>query len=148
MAEILTKRGQVITVDDEDYPNLQFTSWSVTDHRYALGWDGSKLIYMHRRIMVPPDGLVVDHIDGDGLNNRRSNLRVCTQAQNMLNRAVGANSPYGMKGVSLHHSGRFCARIHAGGIKYWLGLHDTPELAGAVYALKAVELHGEYAHVA
>ena len=93
--KIRLTKGKFTTVDDEDYEFLSEFNWCITGSgkkEYAItrmgiknGYDG-KNVTMHRIILNPPEGMCVDHIDGDGLNNRRSNLRICTQAENVRNR--------------------------------------------------------------
>ncbi|MBN1362949.1 MAG: HNH endonuclease [Sedimentisphaerales bacterium] len=100
--------------------------------------------------MKAPKGMVVDHIDGNGLNNRRSNLRLCTPQQNQWNRCVSrARLQQGLfKGV--HHrtdSGKPCARITYRGKTLHLGVFDTAIEAAKAYDRKAIELHGEFAYL-
>ena len=86
----LTK-GKFALVDAEDYYRLAKYNWcaskAVGNTSYATGYRGGKTIKMHRLIMGAPDHLVVDHIDHNGLNNTKANLRLCTIAQNSQNRA-------------------------------------------------------------
>lgn len=146
MAVILSGTGQEIYVDEADLEWLNCYPWSVSGHGYAVTWIDGKLVYMHRLILGLTDRKVVgDHRDGNGLNNRRSNLRSCTQAENMRNTRKRSDNTSGFKGVSSHHSGRWAARLHVNGKKHWLGLHDTPELAHAAYKSAAAKLHGEFA---
>ena len=67
--------------------------------KYSSCKDGFHNKYLHRIIMGEPDGMDVDHIDGDPLNNRRSNLRICTHNENMTNRKISKNNTSGFKGV-------------------------------------------------
>jgi hypothetical protein len=91
-------------------------------------------------------GLEVDHVDGDGLNNRRCNLRPATSSQNKHNRGKGRNNTSGFKGVWWHKQhGRWAADIWLHSKKRFLGLFDTAELAHAAYCKAAAELHGEFA---
>lgn len=88
----------------------------------------------------------IDHIDGDRLNNRASNLRLCNHAQNAGNRKVHRNSKTGVKGVSLIRStGRFGAWIKVDGKSINLGSFQTIEEAGAAYRRKAEEAYGAFA---
>jgi hypothetical protein len=96
--------------------------------------------------MNAPDDLEVDHIDHDGLNNRRSNLRFATHAENCRNRRLPANSTTKVKGVTRDLSGwRYLAKIMLDGKTRYLGTFDSPHEAGTAYDLAAVELHGEFA---
>jgi hypothetical protein len=88
----------------------------------------------------------VDHIDGDGLNNRLANLREATRTQNMWN--TRGRAVTGFKGVSLHRqSGLYRARLRVDGKEKSLGLYPTAEEAHVVYCAAAVEHRGEFARV-
>jgi hypothetical protein len=95
-------------------------------------------IMLHRLIMDAPQGLVVDHINGLGLDNRRANLRICTQNDNAKNQVVHRINRLGRIGVTQHRGGRFVARIVHNGITYRLGYYATPEEASA--ARRAAEI--------
>lgn len=101
--------------------------------------------YVHRIIMGPIDaGLVVDHIDGDPLNNQRSNLRVCTQSDNLGNQRRAKNNPTGFKGVVLvpeHYVASICRNRKC----RRLGMFKTAEEAARAYDRAARELFGEFA---
>jgi hypothetical protein len=89
---------------------------------------------------------MLDHINGNGMDNRISNLRAATPAQNQSNRCVRRDSSIGLKGVVLHRStGKYRARLWIDGKFRSLGLHDTPEAAHAAYLAEAKREHGEYA---
>lgn len=90
---------------------------------------------------------MVDHEDGDGLNNRWLNLRQATHAQNCSNARVRRDNALGLKGVS-RRKGRYTARIQANGERRLLGYFKTPEEAHAAYCVAAVELHREFRRVA
>jgi hypothetical protein len=90
---------------------------------------------------------MVDHRDGDGLNNRRSsNLRIATRGQNAANAKLRADNTSGFKGVTLHRvSGKWQAYINANGRRHSLGYFETPEEAGAAYASAGPRAHGDFA---
>jgi hypothetical protein len=106
------------------------------------------LVFMHRLISGTPAGMETDHIDGDGLNNRRSNLRFATTSENQRNRVASANNTSGgRKGVNFHrYSGRWRASIQLNGKRRHLGYFDTPDQAHAAYCESAVRLHGDFVH--
>lgn len=154
--EITLTQGKVAIVDDSDYEYLSQFKWFA--HFDGANWyarrntrhaNGKRsAIIMHRAIMDAPAGLEVDHIDGDGLNNQRSNLRLTTHQRNTLNQRVRRNNTSGYKGVSWHeHTQRWQARIASDGALLHLGIFDTPEEAAVAYNNAALEYHGEYARL-
>lgn len=100
------KEGEVVEIDAVDYPALEKYKWRilrqvrdgytkkyVVTHIYEnKDWTTPKTLYLHRLIMLPPKNMLVDHISGDGLDNRRVNLRIVTKAQNALNRNFGRSA--------------------------------------------------------
>ena len=100
--------------------------------------------------MKAPNGLQVDHIDGDVLNNQKSNLRICTQQENAKNRKINKNNTSGIKGVSKTkrkewRSKTWQAIIGADGKNTHLGYFYTAEEAGRAYKKAAKELYGDFA---
>lgn len=103
---------------------------------------------MHRAILVAPSGAEVDHINGNGLDNRRSNLRLATVNMNRWN-MNGRRSASTYKGVSLvpDGSGMWRARICFLSKKQELGKYDNEADAARAYDRRARELHGEFARL-
>ena len=106
MREIQLTQGQIALVDDEDFENLNQFKWYANKHGntfYAgrnIRVDGKwKQVYMHHTIL---NGKRIDHIDHNGLNNQKSNLRLCTQGQNMMNTQKRENCSSIYKGVSFY----------------------------------------------
>lgn len=105
-------------------------------------------IIMHRLLMGNPKGLQVDHIDGDGLNNRRSNLRLATASQNMCNQRLTARNTSGFKGVSWHgRSAKWQSHIMLHGKSHNLGQFNCPTAAHFAYAKASRAMHGEFGRV-
>lgn len=148
MAEIPLTKGRVAIVDDIDYDTLSQFSWQYHSGGYATTRHpiSKKIEYMHRLIMSPEEGMDVDHINRDRLDNRRSNLRVCTRKENLLN-ARGQNGTSKYKGVSLKPGRKkpWRARISLDGKQVILGDFLTEEEAAFAYDLAAKEHHGEFA---
>lgn len=141
------KRKWQVMVDDEDYEWLRQYEWQVDRHNsvktHAPGMKG-KLI--HRLILNAPEHLEVDHIDGNRLNNQRSNLRLATSSQNKMNRGPRKDNTSGYKGVSWHSQRlKWTARVKTGQKYIHLGLFDSKEAAALAYNSAARQLHGEYA---
>jgi hypothetical protein len=145
---ILLSQGLFATVDAADYEKLSKYKWYVVKRGskvYATRRKGKRYMYMHREIMRPPRSYVVDHIDGNGLNNCRSNLRVCTARQNQANRGPrGGSSRF----VGVHrHGNKWEASIRYRGELLYLGRFDDEVEAAKARDRKAYELHGEYAYL-
>lgn len=144
--EIPLNNGLVAIVDDEDFEWLSQWRWSAKDGRYACRRPGTirKHIRMHREIMRPAPYEEVDHINGNGLDNRRCNLRICVRAENARNiRARGA-VPY--KGVCAR--GRdFQARLRVAGHRFESEMFATPEEAARAYDELARMFHGPFARL-
>ena len=147
MRTIQLTQGQVALVDDEDYGFLMRYKWFVHPRPkgewMARGYVDGKEVLMHRLILNAPAGLTVDHINHNQLDNRRSNLRLCTQGENDRNkRKFKGQSRY--KGVTpCGHKWR--AWISLGGRSAYLGTRATEEEAAQLYNEAAIEHYGEFA---
>lgn len=139
-----------VLISPEDKEILSAHKWHQASTGYIRRWDRTsvpaRLIGLHREIMGDPEGMVVDHINGDPSDNRRENLRVCSQEENLRNRACAKHNKLGIKGVFVHR-GRYRAQISVNGLRIHLGDFDTPELAQAAYVSAANKHHGEFARV-
>jgi hypothetical protein len=149
--EVELTKGAIATIDAIDLPVVEPHLWSLRtdDHRlYAIRniprpGGGQITMAMHRFIMGTQDGgPIVDHWDGNGLNNTRSNLRVTTQEYNIGNSRRRKDNKSGFKGVSAHEK-RWVVNI---GGRYH-GIFDAVEEAARAYDEKARELWGEFAQV-
>lgn len=144
----LTKNREAI-IDDEDFEFLNQWKWSIHQagrYQYAARQNKGKIIKLHRLLMKAKAGDVVDHKNGDTLDNRRSNLRLCSKGQNNMNVKKRIDNKSGFKGVCFKR-GKWMAYIQAN--KKWkhLGYHESAEAAALVYDIAAKEMHGEYAKV-
>lgn len=149
--QIPLTQGKVALVSDHRYEYLMQWKWrAYKDKRrecwYALRNEPGKFTQMHRVIMDAPDGVLVDHRDGDGLNNVDENLRLSTKPQNHQNSSLYRNSSTGLKGVSLDKkTGKYKAYIQPNRTFVHLGRFDSAEEAGRAYDRAAIEIYGEFA---
>lgn len=140
MIEIPLTKNKIAVIDDEDWELVSRYKWHTMPVKNLFYANCSQRILMHRLILNPPKGLFVDHIDRNGLNNRRNNLRIATQSQNMVN--VKPRGKY-LKGVV--RSGRgFAVNIKTNGNRIYLGTFDTELEAHEAYITKGIEVHGEF----
>lgn len=133
-------RNKFAIVDDDDYEYLSQQKWTYHHEGYAYRQepieDKYATVLMHRRIMKTPKGLDVDHINRNGLDNRKSNLRNVTHSQNLHNRPKQKNSHNKYKGIYLDKRvNRWFARIKVDGKSISLRSYKTQEEAGEAYRL-------------
>lgn len=148
--EIPLTRGMVALVDDEDYERVSAYKWCAqlrNGNFYAVRDEHGKTIQMHRFLTGFVKGFVVDHKNGNTLDNTICNLRVCTSSQNKINSKKRKDSTMPYKGIHLHKKGekKYQARIKKDGISKSLGYYEKPEEAARAYDAKARELFGEFA---
>ena len=154
MKEIQLTHGKVALVDDGDYEYLNQWKWLAAPHHTGTWYvvrsvtcEGKKKsIRMHRLIMDTPPNMEVDHIDHNGLNNQRSNLRNCTNSQNHMNRFPykGRTSVY--KGVYYKKSEKgYVAKIKINQVVIWGGTFKSEIEAAHVYDELAKKYFGEFA---
>jgi hypothetical protein len=139
----------VAVVDDADYDRLSQWKWCALKSKHtfyavrrAKKGVYPRFVFMHRIIL--PGQHLVDHKDGDGLNNQRDNLRACTRSQNAANAGPQRNNTSGYKGVSFQ-GGRWVAQTKIDGKNRRLGSFSTPEEASKAYLAAIMERHGEFA---
>ena len=148
-------QGMVATISKSDFVKVGHFKWTANKNASGIWYamrneslpnGGRRALLLHRVLMDAPSGVLVDHIDGDGLNNVRSNLRLCTPAQNAQNTKRQKNNKSGFKGVSLcKQTGRWKAVIMANRKFKVIGRYESPESAARAYDSYARELHGEFA---
>jgi hypothetical protein len=158
MKQIPLTQGKVAIVDDEDYELVSQWKWNVK--RSRARWHARTSIrtghqrkntYLHRLLMQPASNLDVDHIDGDGLNNQRANLRVCTRSENCRNQRIKKSNTSGFKGVTFNKQSQLWqAQIRSGqaaASNRYLGLFASAEEAARAYDAVALTQHGEFARI-
>lgn len=138
--------GLYAIVDDADYSQVCGYRWHCTSGYAARGAGQAGIrIRLHTQLMKPGPGLEVDHKNGDKLDNRRANLRVCTHQQNVRNAPRLSASGYrGVHKVTTP-TPTWYAHIAVNGKKHYLGSFDTAREAAVAYNSAATELHGEFA---
>ena len=157
VAYVPLTQGYEALIDAADVPLVAGKDWCALIHRfrdgtvrtaYAMRTEAGRTILMHRTLAGAQGGVEVDHIDGNGLNNSRANLRCVTRAQNMQNARRRIDSTSGVKGVCWDKwTGKWKAQIAANG-KRRERRFDTIEEAAAWYAQESNRLHGEFGRAA
>lgn len=142
--------GHTALFSPEDLGQLSVSNWSclpVKGGPYVRGSANGRVVLMHRAITNAPKGAVVDHRNHNGLDNRRENLRVCSQSDNAKNRRATKKTSR-FKGVHLLQSGRWGSQICTDGVRRSLGSFLTEEEAAQAYKIAARKAHGEFAYPA
>lgn len=156
MPIIQLSQGKTALVDVEDFEMLSKFKWQHHFRGYAyrdqyIGMTGEvgkrrgvhKKVWMHREIMKTPKNMVTDHINGDRLDNRRSNLRICTQSQNQANSLLRKTNTSGYKGIS-HQKYGWIARLGVDGKRLYLGWFKNKEEAIKAYNQAANKYYGDF----
>lgn len=145
--------SQVSFVDESDYESLAQFDWQAKWNKYTKSYYAirrigrNEIVLMHRQIMMPPLGLIVDHrISGKTLDNRRLNLRWATYSQNNHNHRLPRSNTSGYHGVSLCR-GKWQSRISINGRQKHLGYFTSAILAATAYDSAAISVYGEFANI-
>jgi hypothetical protein len=143
MKLIPLSQGKFAKVDDEDFEELSKYKWHYQNYGYAIRYGG---ILMHRQIVSTPLGMDTDHKDLDGLNNCKSNLRICNRHQNKGNMKMLVGNTSGFKGITFcKDMGKWRAKIKTNHRNYHLGYFRSPDEAARAYDDAAVKYFGEFA---
>lgn len=152
MKEIQLTQGKVAIVDDEDFERLSSFKWYFQKAKDAgrarrrISGSGNRATFMHREIMNAPPHLQVDHINGNSLDNRKQNLRLCTNSQNTMNARPRLSVGRKYKGITWHKPSRkWRALITHNKKQIYLGQYDKPEDAAKAYDRAAPIYFGAYA---
>lgn len=144
--------GREAVIDASDAHLVDGLNWSGANRPRTVyvqrtNWDGAKsqIVRLHRVITGVPSGFEVDHINGDGLDNRRSNLRVVTKSENRLNVRRRLDNSSGVKGVSWNkEKGCWQSYIRSQGKKVHLGYFEDLPAAQRAYARASEKFHGKF----
>jgi len=145
-------RGGVALVDFEDADLADFKWYANKNGRTIYAMRGKRSVYMHRVIMSRvlgrelQKGECVDHVDGNGVNNTRSNLRLATYSQNQHNQRKSVANTSGYKGVHWNKARqKWQVRIQSDGKRISLGYFDTPAEGHRAYCQAAKQFYGDFA---
>lgn len=149
MKEVYTRRGERITVDDDDYLKVSRYTWRLDNDGYAWAsiWQSGekkcRSVRMHRFIIDAPGQWQVDHIDHDKQNNQQANLRLCTPSENEHNKPRKQMGTSRFRGVNLDKSsGKWEVRIRINGVRWRLGYFTDEEVAAKAYDAVAYDHYG------
>jgi hypothetical protein len=150
-SEIPLTQGKVAIVDVADYEWLSQWKWCANNQHgiwYAVRAKRPELIRMHRVILDAKAGQIVDHIDGNGLNNRRANIRLCTSHQNSMNMSRQTRGSSRFRGVAWQKTQNvWVARIRDGEKLLYLGRFSDEVKAALAYDAAAQRIFGEFARL-
>jgi hypothetical protein len=156
MKEIPLSQGKVALVDDADYEWLSQWKWSYFDNKTAhTGYayrltDSGKGEFLHRMLLGASEGQDTDHINHNGLDDQRHNIRLCTRSQNNANSRKHAFCSSQYKGVTFRgqaHTGKWIAQASAGGRQRYIGIFLREEDAARAYNAFALKTWGEFARL-
>lgn len=149
MKKIKLTQNKFSLIDDEDFEEVNKYKWCFDKSiNYAIGRVNGKNIRLHRFILKPQIKEHIDHINRKHLDNRKSNLRICTKSDNGANRPKQKNNTSGYKGVFLIKDSRkkkYMARLKCKNEDIFIGYFYTKKQAAQAYNLKAKELFGKFA---
>lgn len=158
--KVKLSNGMEALVDEEDYDFINQYRWygllGYAAHGfYTLGSSSKekphgivRTYYMHQLILKAPKGFQVDHINGNRLDNRKSNLRICTPGQNIINKSKQTNNTSNYKGVTRQKASRkWQAIIGFNRRKLHLGFYQNKIHAAMAYDMAAKDLHGEFVNL-
>ncbi|TGA95627.1 hypothetical protein E4665_17800 [Sporolactobacillus shoreae] len=145
---IVTANGDKVLVDNPIVPKIINPSWCISKTGYVVANINHKVVKMHRLILKCSDDKVVDHINGNRLDNRLKNLRICSAKNNSRNKGVGKNNSSGVPGVSKTPNGKWRARIMVDRKEIALGRYEDFEKAVQARKQAEIKYFGKYGRIA
>jgi hypothetical protein len=144
-AECIMKDGKRFKIDLDDYEKIKKYTWHVNSENYIQTTVNNKTIKLHRFIMNPNNSEYIDHINHDTLDNRKINLRKCSNSENLQNRGTPRNNTSGVKGVIWKKKNQIWeARITCNGKRIHLGCFTDLEEAKKVREKAEIQYFGEF----
>ena len=157
--KLYNQKSEVIAetiFDKENYEKVKLYKWGLRkahkqgypNYVYTVNKISGENIYLHHFIMNSnQQEIMIDHIDSDGLNNCKNNLRFCSNSENHMNKTKNfKGNQSGFKGVVFHpKTGKWQAQTHINGKQTYLGIYNTPEEAAKAYNIAVKEHYGEFA---
>lgn len=143
--ELVSKHGEIILIDTQDFDKVIRYSWCVSKTGYAVANIGNIVTKLHRYILSPSKTQIIDHINGNKLDNRRNNLRVCDNTSNIRNSKLRKNASLPYPGIKLTKNGRHKARITVDRVEKTIGTFDTLDEAIQARKKAETELYGDFA---
>jgi hypothetical protein len=157
MKRIKLNLNKFALVDDSDFLLVKDFKWYFNPYKNSVsakmekGIKNRRRIYLHRLIINPKKGMEVDHINGNGCDNRRKNLRICTHSENLKNQKIRINNTCGFKGAYYMKSGkrprRWMAAITVNGKQKYLGYFSSAVEAGRAYNIAAAKYFKSFAAI-
>jgi len=143
---IYLTRGKESIIDKEDYDRVNKYMWHTGNHGYASHKNNSESLLLHRFIMSPKEGEYVDHINGNKLDNRKVNLRICSNSENAMHRVnLQSNNKSGYQGVHFDKSrGKWMSYIKVDNKRIGLGRFNAKEEAIKVRKDAETKYFGEF----
>ena len=130
-------------IDKEDVERVSKYNWKLYD-RYYEAWIDGKTVKLSRFIMTASNNMYVDHINGNIKDNRKQNLRLCSNGENQQNRKLNKNNMCGHKGIQLMSNGKYRVRVQSNNERKHLGVFDNIEEAIKIRRDYAKEKHGQF----
>lgn len=144
-AHFSTSKGEPFVVDEQDADAVSRYTWCVSAKGYLVANIRGKVTKLHRYILNPERNEIIDHRNGNKMDNRRCNLRICTNTENVRNCRTSKNNVIGIKGVKVTPAGKYNSSITVDGKKVHIGNYDTVQEAINAREAAEMNLFGEYA---